>query len=92
MKEIWTNLLQLFGLAWWVEVVTDAPNCTYYFGPFSSAQDAETAQAGYIEDLEHEGAYGIKSMVKRCKPSNLTVYDESGEKGTISSSSPAFSS
>ncbi|MBE9180725.1 DUF1816 domain-containing protein [Oculatella sp. LEGE 06141] len=92
MKEIWTNLLQAFGLAWWVEVVTENPNCTYYFGPFANSKEARMAKSGYIEDLEHESAQGIKALVKRCKPGTLTVYDEASEPSGMSASSPVFSS
>ncbi|MBD2461716.1 DUF1816 domain-containing protein [Oscillatoria sp. FACHB-1407] len=76
MSEIWTSVLNTVGLAWWVEVITETPRCTYYFGPFSSGKEAEEAQGGYIEDLEQEGAQGIKVNVKRCKPSSLTIDDE----------------
>ncbi|HEY9621952.1 MAG TPA: DUF1816 domain-containing protein [Crinalium sp.] len=76
MNEIWANLLNTVGMAWWVEIVTETPRCTYYFGPFASSQEAKTAQGGYIEDLEQENAQGIKVVVKRCKPSNLTIFDE----------------
>jgi hypothetical protein len=78
MSEIWTNVLNTVGLAWWVEIITETPRCTYYFGPFSSSKEAEAAQSGYIEDLEQEGAQGIKVDVKRCKPSSLTI-DEFSE-------------
>ncbi|HEY9895703.1 MAG TPA: DUF1816 domain-containing protein [Candidatus Sericytochromatia bacterium] len=80
MNELLTNLLNLFGLAWWVEVITETPNCTYYFGPFLSAKDATAAQSGYVEDLEQEGAQGIKVALKRFKPTMLTVADDLGEK------------
>lgn len=76
MKETWTNILQTLGVAWWVEVVTENPHCTYYFGPFASSGEASLAQAGYIEDLTQEGALDIKAVVKRCKPEQLTIYDE----------------
>jgi hypothetical protein len=89
MQEFLTNLLHLVGLAWWVEVTTDSPRCTYYFGPFGGQTEAAAHQAGYIEDLEQEGAQGIRVTVKRCKPTALTVFDEPGEKvgkqvGTLS--------
>ncbi|HBE60315.1 MAG TPA: hypothetical protein DEG17_11495 [Cyanobacteria bacterium UBA11149] len=71
-----SKIVEFLGLAFWVEIVTDNPKCTYYFGPFLSAQEAETAKGGYIEDLENEGAQGIAVTVKRCKPSNLTIFDE----------------
>ncbi|GAB4137466.1 MAG: DUF1816 domain-containing protein [Cyanobacteria bacterium J069] len=76
MKETWTSILQTVGAAWWVEITTDAPRCTYYFGPFASATEAEALKGGYVEDLMQEGAQGIRLSVKRCKPTNLTIYDE----------------
>jgi len=79
MKELWINILVSWGLAWWVEIVTEAPNCTYYFGPFANAKDAKVSQPGYVEDLEAEGATGIRVTVKRCNPEKLTVFDESIE-------------
>ncbi len=69
MAEVFHRL----GLAWWVEVKTQTPPCTYYFGPFISAKDAETALPGYIQDLESEQAQGIVTTVKRCKPKQLTM-------------------
>lgn len=81
MKEILISLLNFFGLAWWVEVVTATPRCTYYFGPFLTASEAAAAKVGYIEDLESEGAQGIKVVVKRCKPENLTIADDLGKMG-----------
>lgn len=79
MKEALTKILQFLGLAFWVEIVTDNPNCTYYFGPFSTEQEAIASKAGYVEDLEIEGAQGIVVKIKRCKPTDLTIFDESGE-------------
>ena len=77
--EIWTNALDLVGQAWWVEISTAEPKCTYYFGPFASAKIANLAQAGYIEDLESERAQVVKVQVKRCKPNRLTIDDDMGE-------------
>ncbi|MFW6358003.1 MAG: DUF1816 domain-containing protein [Chroococcales cyanobacterium] len=79
MKELLIKILDLIGWAYWVEVITDTPNCTYYFGPFATAKEAKMAQSGYIEDLESEGAQGISVSIKRCKPTDLTIFDESGE-------------
>jgi hypothetical protein len=76
-KNIFTSILETFGLAVWIEIVTDSPRCTYYFGPFTSEAEAEAAKFGYIEDLESEGSKGLSVMVKRCKPNALTVYDDS---------------
>ena len=80
MKEVLVNALQLLGKAWWVEIVTETPHCTYYFGPFVSAKEANTAKVGYLEDLQNEGAQEIKVVVKRCKPENLTLCDDLGER------------
>ena len=79
MKEQLTNMLEFLGFAWWVEIITEKPICTYYFGPFVSYEEAADAKDGYIEDLEEEGAEGISAVIKRCKPSELTIFDELGE-------------
>ncbi|GAA6621400.1 DUF1816 domain-containing protein [Scytonema sp. NUACC26] len=79
-KEVLINVFQELGLAWWVEVVTQNPRCTYYFGPFLSSTEAKTAIKGYVEDLEQEGAQGIAINVKRCKPASLTIADDLGER------------
>ncbi|QNP30178.1 DUF1816 domain-containing protein [Cylindrospermopsis curvispora] len=86
MKNIWQNLKESLinlnnnlGLAWWVEIVTQNPRCTYYFGPFLSVTEATSASNGYVEDLEAEGAQGITVNVKRCKPDNLTIEDLGGK-------------
>jgi Domain of unknown function (DUF1816) len=70
------SLLNRLGLAWWVEVTTQAPRCIYYFGPFNSAKEAEIELPGFLEDLEQESAQGIQAVVKRCQPSELTVFDD----------------
>jgi hypothetical protein len=79
LKELLISLIDILGLACWVEISTDKPRCTYYFGPFLSKKEAEAAIAGYLEDLEQEGAQGIAYGIKRCKPDNLTIFDEVGE-------------
>jgi hypothetical protein len=87
MKTFWNdlkeNLINLFhniGWAWWVEIVTQNPRCTYYFGPFLNSKEAEATKAGYVEDLEQEGAQGIVVKIRRCKPDNLTVSEDLGER------------
>jgi len=77
LENFWMSLLEALGLAVWVEITTESPRCTYYFGPFANESEADTAKFGYIEDLEAEGATGLIALVKRCKPEQLTVYDES---------------
>jgi hypothetical protein len=78
MTEIWTNILNFLGRAWWVEVLTTQPKCLYYFGPFADAKEAAVAMEGYVEDLENESNQGIQTQIKRCKPDLLTIeYDQS---------------
>ncbi|PSB46916.1 DUF1816 domain-containing protein [Chamaesiphon polymorphus] len=73
ISEIRTNILDFVGQAWWVEVMTNRPKCTYYFGPFADARAADRASMGYVQDLENESAQGIQTQVKRCKPDRLTI-------------------
>ena len=80
VKELLINFFQNLGWAWWVEIVTQNPHCTYYFGPFLSSKEANAATIGYVEDLEQEGAMGIIVNVKRCKPDALTIADDLGER------------
>ncbi|RMF24148.1 MAG: DUF1816 domain-containing protein [Cyanobacteria bacterium J083] len=79
MKEILIDLLDILGMTFWVEINTAEPRCTYYFGPFLTKKEAEVAQYGYIEDLQAEGAKGIIADVRRCKPKELTIFDEQEE-------------
>ncbi|MFM2305010.1 MAG: hypothetical protein RLZZ135_2422 [Cyanobacteriota bacterium] len=73
IQSIWIDVLHLIGRAWWVEINTNLPHCTYYFGPFATALEANTTKFGYVEDLEHERAEGINVVIKRCKPAQLTI-------------------
>ncbi|MGK7896598.1 MAG: DUF1816 domain-containing protein [Xenococcus sp. (in: cyanobacteria)] len=59
---------------WWVEIQTDNPRCTYYFGPFETAEQARASQDGYLEDLRQEGARIITVEIKQCQPQELTIY------------------
>jgi hypothetical protein len=70
---IWTDILNFVGQAWWIEIFTAQPKCTYYFGPFAKIEEAQTEIEGYIKDLEHESAQGIRTQIKRCKPNLLTI-------------------
>ena len=76
IAEFWTNGLYLFGRAWWVEILTTVPKCTYYFGPFANAHEAARSIVGYVEDLEGESAQGIQTYVRRFQPQQLTTDDE----------------
>jgi Domain of unknown function (DUF1816) len=74
MKGIFKNFLGIFARAWWLEVSTASPNCVYYFGPFDSEVEANQAKAGYISDLESEGAnVTAVAVTQRSTPDKLTV-------------------
>jgi hypothetical protein len=75
-EDIFTSTLEWLGLAWWVEIVTDNPCCTYYFGPFASEKEAKVCLGGYIEDLEQEEAQIITIDIKRGKPKELTICED----------------
>ncbi|MEG4323039.1 MULTISPECIES: DUF1816 domain-containing protein [unclassified Microcoleus] len=66
---------------WWVEIVTDLPDCTYYFGPFDTDKEASSHTPGYIEDLESEGAKRVSIRIKRCHPSDLTICESEFSEG-----------
>lgn len=83
MKELLIRILDLLGIACWLEISTETPRCTYYFGPFLTKKDAITFQDGYIEDLLEEGAKGITVKIKRFKPRDLTIFDEVADSNTF---------
>ena len=76
MKRLVTEIVNCLELAYWAEIKTDYPSCVYYFGPFLTREEANSAQNGYLEDLEAEKAQGIAVTIKRCKPKQLTIFDE----------------
>ena len=59
--------------AWWVEISTAVPRCTYYFGPFDSQKSARDSRRSYVNDLHQEEARGIIALVKQCQPDRLTI-------------------
>lgn len=67
------SVLDRLKLALWIEIVTEQPQCTYYFGPFACARTAQKAVSGYIEDLEQESAQLIAVTFKRFAPQKLTI-------------------
>jgi hypothetical protein len=88
IQDLWSGALHLVGKAWWVEITTERPHCTYYFGPFATAVEADEAKAGYIEDLESERAEGIQVAIKRCKPVHMTIDYESSQDNYSRSTAP----
>ena len=67
------SVLEQLKLAMWVEIVTEQPQCTYYFGPFACARSAQKAVSGYVEDLKEESAQIIAVTFKRFQPRRLTI-------------------
>lgn len=77
LLNLWTDTLNACRQAWWIEILTAQPKCTYYFGPFADAEEAHLASKGFVEDLESEFAQGIKIKIDRhCQPDLLTILHE----------------
>lgn len=76
LKDSLISVLEQSRLALWVEIVTEQPRCTYYFGPFAFAKSAQEAVSGYIEDLKHESAQVIAVTFKRVQPRELTIEED----------------
>ncbi len=76
LKQVFIGFREGIDTAWWAEITTNKPRCTYYFGPFQSYDEAKQAYPGYIEDLNSEGAQGIVVVIKRCQPELLTICEE----------------
>jgi hypothetical protein len=81
-EMFFTSYLEKTGQAWWVEIVTKKPDCTYYFGPFASHREAQLSQLGYIEDLERERPKLIAIEIKQCQPKELTIFEDKKEEKT----------
>ena len=74
MKGLFSNIVGIFTKSWWIEISTDSPKCTYYFGPFNTEAEALAAQAGYMQDLAQEGAQHLQATISRREdPSELTI-------------------
>lgn len=71
------EILSKLGLAYWLEVITHDPWCVYYFGPFSTIQDAELSQHGYLQDILEESAQPISITIKQFQPHTLTIFEDS---------------
>jgi len=76
LKNIAIGFMEGLNTDWWVEIKTTSPSCTYYFGDFDNLREAKKFCPGYIEDLQSEGARGIKVRIKRCEPQLLTICEE----------------
>lgn len=71
-NEFFTSYLQKMRTAWWIEIVTEQPKFTYYFGPFASVAEARISQVDYIKDLEAD-AQVIDVTIKSGWPSELRI-------------------
>lgn len=72
--------LDRFGTAWWVEITTINPSLTYYFGPFTSAQEAGIAQPIYMEAIEDKGKQILGVRIQQYKPTCSSILNsESAE-------------
>lgn len=58
---------------YWIEIKTQNPECTYYFGHFDSSLAAKFMQNGYIKDLIEEEAIVESVELKQCQPQQLTI-------------------
>jgi len=79
MNNLLLKIAEILGLAYWIEIKTDIPKCTYYFGPFLTEGEARSNQAGYLEDLKGEGAVNIQLAIKKIRPEQITIFDEADE-------------
>jgi hypothetical protein len=68
------DIAKTYAQDWWVEILTAIPSCIYYFGPFSTLEEAQEMCPGYIQDLQEEGAQEINVHIQRCCPAALTIF------------------
>ena len=62
------------GLAWWAKVETNAPNVTYWFGPFLTRRHLKVNLSSFMDDLSIEGADSIKhTLVRGRRGEPLTI-------------------
>lgn len=76
LQENFLGLLERVRLAHWIEIITAHPRCTYYFGPFTTEDEAELSKTGFLDDLLQEKAEIIAVTIKRCQPTQLTIVEE----------------
>lgn len=74
------DFLERLGMALWIEVITQSPHCIYYFGPFVSKKEAQSAIPEYLEDLEKEKKQVLSTNIRRGRPIKSTIFEEELEK------------
>lgn len=62
-----------YELGWWLEILTAQPLCLYYFGAFTTRQEAESQQDGFIEDLLQENALILSTNLQFLQPKEITL-------------------
>jgi len=70
-------------VGWWVEIITQSPFCTYYFGAFDTLDRAEIAKSCYVEALEQDGACGISTRVQQGSPTNISHFEDEGRESSV---------
>jgi len=63
--------------AWWVKIITKQPDCTYYFGPFETSEEAQANESGYLQDLQAEGTQEMQVVIYQGQPRKLTIFQDS---------------
>ena len=64
----------IVGLAWWAKVETDAPNVTYWFGPFLTRRSLKLNLSNFLEDLSIEAPVTIKhTLIRGYRDEPLTI-------------------
>ena len=62
------------GLAWWAKVETNAPNVTYWFGPFLTRRNLKISLSSFLEDLSVEGSDSVKhTLIRGRRGEPLTI-------------------
>lgn len=61
------SLANGLGLAWWSRVETQAPDVTYWFGPFVTRKSLETALPAFLAELSSESPGGLSHKALRCR-------------------------
>jgi len=89
-EEIFTDYLEKMGLACWIEIITESPECIYYFGPFAGGYEAQQSLQGYLEDLQAEDAQIVSLDIRRGIPRELTIIEEEMEKYFVNSEFSSF--
>jgi hypothetical protein len=74
-----TNKISDDNTPWWVKITSISPHCIYYFGPFASFDEAQQHQAGYLQDIESEGAQDISLSIERSNPHYLTIFEDENQ-------------